>query len=64
MGAALIAVAFPLLPVAVHTPALKPTSPTVGSPNPSRQPLIIPPEIVRADQDCHTRVGAWCSLSR
>ena len=50
-GAALLALSFPALPAAAQTPALAPTSPTVDCPNPASQPLIMPPEIVRNDQD-------------
>ena len=50
-GAALLALSFPALPAAAQTPRLAPTSPTVDCPNPASQPLIMPPEIVRNDQD-------------
>jgi FtsP/CotA-like multicopper oxidase with cupredoxin domain len=50
IGAALVALASPTLPAAAQTPALAPTNPIVGCPNPPSQPLILPPEIVRDAQ--------------
>jgi FtsP/CotA-like multicopper oxidase with cupredoxin domain len=51
IGAALVALASPTLPAAAQTPALAPTSPVVPCPDPSSQPLIMPPEIVRDARD-------------
>ena len=51
IGAALVALVLPAVPAAAQAPALPPTSPTVDCPNPISQPLIMPPEIMRNDQD-------------